>query len=257
MIDKKAKKILYNTYWTSKGWRDNYAVSNEDFDYAKSKGLMFDKVNKTHDEIIKSAINVRAKVNLSRLIQGFLSSLSNRDLRFRSAIQSYYHLSDLSNHDFEEGNFDLKYLCKICETNKEDKGIDLSVLNFERLKWGGVRKADILYNLFDLELFNKIKIPEPQKEDIQIFEKILDCIETSNDHDNYKILEKRLSNCIQSNSNEREQLVEILGSMEILEPKQYDKNNRHSEDWIVLSEWRGKDKYNIKVTKRLFKKWMN
>lgn len=51
-MDKKAKKILMNTFWSS-GWKQERGpFSGEDFEYAKSKGLMFDPITITHDEMI-------------------------------------------------------------------------------------------------------------------------------------------------------------------------------------------------------------
>lgn len=41
-MDKKAKDILFKTYWSSSGWKDNKSTDPSDFVYAKSKGLMFD-----------------------------------------------------------------------------------------------------------------------------------------------------------------------------------------------------------------------
>lgn len=48
------------------------------------------------------------------------------------------------------------------------KNEDLNVLNFERIKWGGLRHGDLLYTLFDLEQFTKEEIPEPVTDDIEI-----------------------------------------------------------------------------------------
>lgn len=257
MVDSKAKKILFNTYWSSAGWRDPYYVSNEDFEYAKSKGIMFDPINMKHDDILKDAIKMRNSVKESDLVKGFLASLSNRDLRLRSAIQSYFNLKDLSIHSFQAGKHDLHYICAICEQQKETKNFDLNVLNFERFKWGGVRNLDILYNLFDLSLFKKMTIPEPTEEDISIMKDILDCIESSPVQDNHKKLEKRLSKVIKTNKNEREKLVEILGGFEILEPQTYDKTDRHQYDWAILKQWRGSDKYNKEQLKKKFGKWLS
>ena len=44
-MDKKAKSILFKTYWTSQGWKHEFETDPTDFDYAKSKGLMFDTIS--------------------------------------------------------------------------------------------------------------------------------------------------------------------------------------------------------------------
>ena len=38
---KNGLKILLNTYWNSKGWKDG-TISKEDFEVAKKEGFMFD-----------------------------------------------------------------------------------------------------------------------------------------------------------------------------------------------------------------------
>lgn len=43
-MDKKAKDILFKTYWSSAGWKDDKFTAPDDFAYAKEKGLMFDMV---------------------------------------------------------------------------------------------------------------------------------------------------------------------------------------------------------------------
>ena len=43
-MDAKARKILLNTYWSSARWRAGGPLcTDEDFEYAKSKGVMFDR----------------------------------------------------------------------------------------------------------------------------------------------------------------------------------------------------------------------
>jgi len=48
-MDKKAKKILFSTYWKN-GWLDgdDSYTSPEEFEYAKSRGLMFDSFTISH-----------------------------------------------------------------------------------------------------------------------------------------------------------------------------------------------------------------
>lgn len=49
IMDQKARKILMQTYWQSGGWRSGgYTYTEEDFQYAKSKGLMFDRLTISH-----------------------------------------------------------------------------------------------------------------------------------------------------------------------------------------------------------------
>ncbi len=52
-MDKKAKDILFDTYWTSNGWKneENFKTESNDLEYAKVKGVMFDTLRVTNSEI--------------------------------------------------------------------------------------------------------------------------------------------------------------------------------------------------------------
>lgn len=53
-MDQKARKILMQTYWQAGRWRSGgYTYTEEDFQYAKSKGLMFDRLTISHDECVQ------------------------------------------------------------------------------------------------------------------------------------------------------------------------------------------------------------
>ncbi|MDQ0496447.1 MULTISPECIES: hypothetical protein [Paenibacillus] len=42
-----------STYWSASGWKQERGpLSGEDVEFAKSKGLMFDPIPITHDEIV-------------------------------------------------------------------------------------------------------------------------------------------------------------------------------------------------------------
>ena len=60
-MDKKAKSILFKTYWSSQGWKREYETDPIDFEYAKSKGLMFEPVSMSMKEVkteLKNILNV-------------------------------------------------------------------------------------------------------------------------------------------------------------------------------------------------------
>ena len=88
-MDKKAKKILFNTYWSSKGWKDYRTcyTSPEDFEYAKQKGLMFDRITISHDECVKRVVNLANTITQEQVAKAFLCSLSTRRLDWRSALR--------------------------------------------------------------------------------------------------------------------------------------------------------------------------
>ena len=58
-------KILFNTYWDSKSWKDG-TVSEENFNLAKSQGYMFDyPYVMPHDDTLKKLKNIVKQVNPS------------------------------------------------------------------------------------------------------------------------------------------------------------------------------------------------
>src|SRR5581483_8891553 len=44
--------------------------------------------------------------------------------------------------------------CAVCGLYVDDNQLDLSYMNFERFKWGGVRRLDLGYLWFDLAKFS-------------------------------------------------------------------------------------------------------
>ena len=42
--DKKALRILTDTYWSPKGWKRDKTIDSADFEYARQAGYMFDPV---------------------------------------------------------------------------------------------------------------------------------------------------------------------------------------------------------------------
>ncbi|WP_223148896.1 hypothetical protein [Aquimarina sp. RZ0] len=90
-MDKKAKSILFKTYWSSQGWKREYETDPIDFEYAKSKGLMFDQVSFSMNEIKSNLKSLLSQIEEKKITKGFLSSLSNKRLDWRSALASYFN----------------------------------------------------------------------------------------------------------------------------------------------------------------------
>jgi hypothetical protein len=274
-MDKKARNILFKTYWKN-GWIDDKDIKTDpaDFEYAKSKGLMFDTITITHDQCVNEILDIAAAIPMEKVSKAFLSSLSNRRLDWRSGIASFFIAKQLTKHKYSQAvsghDYDnngkvtyTSYTCGICRDlkygligyeNYIDQ--DLNVLNFERIKWGGVRHGDLLYTLFDLRMFHSEEITEPTASDINIFKKILEAIETSQENDYPGTLEKRLSEVITSSKNERKILMEIMACIEILKPGSYDRPSRGKHDWVYAEYWRGMDKYNQEAVKKYFGKYI-
>ncbi len=94
------KKILFNSTWNSKGWIPSPKVSVSDFEYAKSKGVMFDNLTITHDDCLKELQKIVHLIPKKKITDAFLSSISTRRLEWRSALGSYSNALKFINHTF-------------------------------------------------------------------------------------------------------------------------------------------------------------
>jgi hypothetical protein len=211
--DKKAIKILFDTFWTPQGWRQDRLVASEDFAYAKSKNVMFDDSSYTHDEAIQTAISYREKTYNSRVADAFISSLSNRRLDLRSALGSFAVIQHLKKHDFT-GNQD--GLCSICGIYSGKHRLDKNVYNFERFKWGGVRHLNPAFAGVDLALFSQCEFETPSSNDYAILGDLLDIAASMPKNAKLADLDKCLAKVFPSNSAERRTLMAILGYCGIL-----------------------------------------
>ncbi|MFB2732921.1 hypothetical protein [Shewanella mangrovisoli] len=273
-MDKKAKRILFSTYWKN-GWIDakNRSLSESDFSYAKSKGLMFDPLTISHDECILAITSLVKSISQAQVTKGFLSSLTSRRLDWRSSLASYaiaqkiplhQYIPVISSTYYTDGKPTAhSYTCDICRDSQYGirgsesyNEMDINVFNFERIKWGGVRHGDILYTYFDLSQFINADIPEPTSDDIACFRAILTIIETSDPSDYPSALEKRLASVIKSSKAERQILIEILASLGVLKPRCFDRQRKGKNDWVFAEYWRGEDKYCQQTVDHLFGEYL-
>lgn len=274
-MDEKAKKILFNTYWSSKGWNDVCTTTPEDFSYAKEKGVMFDPLTISHDECINRIIKIVNSISVEQIAKAFLSSLSTRRLDLRSGIASYHIAKLISPHKYapvESGRYYkdgkvvyISYTCGICKDlqygiigNEKYINEDLNVLNFERIKWGGVRHGNLVYTLFDLEQFKKESITEPTKIDIEIFKNILNAVKSCKAGDYPSVLRNKLKDIpnFKSNKDDRGVILEILACIEILCPMSYNRPTTGRNDWNYIEYWRGEDGYNEETVEKYFGKYL-
>jgi hypothetical protein len=273
-MDKKAKKILFTTYWKN-GWIDSKdrVLSDEDFEYAKSQGLMFDPISISHDECIDAIVGLVRDISREKITKGLISSLTSRRLDWRSSLSSYSIAKNIPEHKFTpvisgtsytDGKpTSHSYTCGICRDSQYGivghqsyDNANLNVLNFERIKWGGVRHGDILYTYFDLIQFINADIPEPTDEDLYCLKEILKTIESSESTDYPSALEKRLAAVVKSSKAERQVLIEILASIGVLRPGSYDRPIKGRNDWVFVEYWRGEDKYCHEVVREYFGKYL-
>src|SRR5262245_33281705 len=99
-VDRRALKVLFDTYWTAAGWRDEHSRSTppEDFQYAKHAGLMFDSIRLSHFDIVERAIAAVRPVERQAVADAFIVSLSSRHLELRSALGSFAVLQHFPRH---------------------------------------------------------------------------------------------------------------------------------------------------------------
>lgn len=128
-MDKKAKNILFQTYWKN-GWiaSKDRTINPSDFSYAKEKGLMFDPVTISHDDCVKRIIEISKKITVKEVAKAFLCSLSTRRLDWRSGIASYFiaksfrshkYTPVVSGHFYENGDIvHTSHTCEVCKNLK-------------------------------------------------------------------------------------------------------------------------------------------
>lgn len=210
-MDTRALKILFNTYWSASGWI-RAELSADDFAYAKSMRVMFDPYVGSHDETISRLRAVAANMSLRVVADAFLSSLSTRRLDWRSALGSFSVAYGMPDHDQTPG----ERQCQICGLHAGEREEDLNVLNFERFKWGGVRHANPVYALLDLELLSEEPASSPTTDDRRIFGEIVARIAAVPPTVTSAALQSHLAGIFKSNKSERDQLIAILGLADVL-----------------------------------------
>jgi len=249
-VDKRALRILFDTYWSVAGWKKEPETPPDDFSYAKAAGLMFDPVGLTHDQAVEWALRSKRLASKERVVAGFLASLSSRRLELRSALGSCAVLRHFHPHRWQriEG---AEYCCPVCGGFDGVTGSeDLNALNFERFKWGGVRHSDPLYAAFDLERFAAIEIPKPTDDDRTILREVIRIAAYLPSGARLADLSKVLATVLPSNNAERRTLIGILGYCGILRDPlkpgyfevfpQYSSRQQtpwHKDDWPYPVQW--------------------
>ena len=245
-MDKKAKDILFKTYWTSNGWTidENRRTELADFVYAKDRDLMFDPLTISKADLLNKLQTIVTAISIKKVTDAFLCSLTNKRLDWRSGLASYSNaqrlLIDNKVHDFYLGH---------------GNNIDLNVLNFERIKWGGVRHNNGMYNWLDLMLLDKENVPTPTEQDIDTLKSILSLIDKSEADETPSKLRDRLKEVFKGSKYERHILLEILGCADILKPSRFDRKEPGKHDWTFVLYWRGEDKYDKQKVRQYFEEY--
>lgn len=248
MIDPRAQKILFDTFWTSKGWtgRDARTIPAADRAYAMAHGMMFERRDVDHDALVADALRARDSVSLAAASGHFLASLSARRPDLRSGLASRVLADRLTRHHFARGP---SFVCATCLGYAEYRDTDLDVLQFERHKWGGVRHGDLMYLWFDLSQLALAAPSTPTDEDRALFARVLEAAAHAAPKDTPGKLSQALKDVLPSTKQERDQLVEILAAAGVLAASN---PSRGSGEFAQAGAWRGADGYDRAAVVRLF-----
>lgn len=217
-MDERALRILFDTYWSPRGWKSKpqQNVSPEDFTYAKAAGVMFDPLSLDHDEIVKRLIQARDSLDIQQVANAFLASLSTRRLNLRSALGSFAVFRHLPRHG-RAPRHQRGHRCSLCGWYLLTETQDINICNFTRFKWGGVGHDDLLSAMIDLELFSREAQSDPTHDDIRIFTNLITEIDAAPPKTTATQLQARWAHILKSNKDERNIITEILGFCGILE----------------------------------------
>jgi hypothetical protein len=170
-------RTLAETFWSRVGWHSPPRWPGPDaMARAVRAGIMFTGTRRLdHDAWVRTAVAAASTVTAQEAADAFLASLTTRRLDLRSALGSYALARHLREHPFtipRELIYD-GYApvgpgdCAVCGfRGPEAEELDLNVFNFERFKWGGVRRHSVPYIAFDLEQF--ARAPRPRLSDADL-----------------------------------------------------------------------------------------
>jgi hypothetical protein len=211
---------------------------------------MFEPAYISHGQAVEWAIRSRNAVSKEQVVSSFLASLTTRRLDLRSALGSFAVARNLPPHTWDKSGSS-RSCCPVCGMYEtRDKPQDISVLNFERFKWGGVRHSNPIYIGFDLEQAAKQPFLEHTTADIQTLKAVLQAVRGVPKETRLSDLVKRLAPVLNSNVSERRALIGILGYCGILVdpskpsfldsfPDYYDRKDTRwaKDDWPYPVRW--------------------
>lgn len=264
--DDAGRRVLFETFWSSTGWKKNPIASPEAFQVAKQAGYMFEPTRLRHDEIVERLIAVRERITAREVGDAFADSLVTGRLDLRSALGSFGAALNLPRHKlgrraaFGPG----QNWCGLCHAYESAQIEDLNVLNFERFKWGGVRHADPLYALLDLTRFEASELEEAASEGHFRLSRLLEIAGDAPPDARPNDLVKRIKPLIPGNDYERRAIIGCLAYAGVLQPRDHEgffdgyptrrpQVSDGKNDWPYPAQWwRGRDGVNTAAVKVYF-----
>lgn len=252
MTDRRARKILFERYWSPKGWKHPPSEpSPEDLDYALRQGVLFPKEDLTHDAAVERLERAKALVPRSAVLEGFVASLTSRRVEDRPALASWFAVQRFSSHAYVGGA-----PCARCGMFAQWRH-DFGATNFARLKWGALPRLFVVDHAFVLERFVAEDHPPPTPEDHALLRALLDAAHAVPPNERARALESAWRPLLRSSQAEREMLVEILVASGVLTPSRTsDADFRQiplRSDWSDgAALWRGADGVSRAWARELF-----
>lgn len=170
----------------------------------------------SHDERVERARAAANRLTFDEVRAGFIASLTSRRLDLRSALSSYIVARSLPSHTFDADSRGPR--CPVCDLSGCTN--NLNVLNFERFKWGGVRKLDVSYVAFDLEQFERAPRLMPTRSDFETLEGLIVSIRACPPATTATQLANALK-VIPGNRDERKTPIDSLGIASILDTRDH------------------------------------
>lgn len=257
-MDKHLLKLLYGIYWESgKGWkRQPDLPSDSDFQKLVDFGLASNPIEISHDDVLKRYWNLYPKIDLGIIAAKFVASFSKKNLEYRADLMAFSRLPI----KIESHKFDGKGFCNCCGV-PESNVYDFTKNQFMRYKFGAGCMFYLMNNVLTLESSHSQKI-EPTEKDIEIFRSILETIKDLSPEGGSQELKNKLKGLFQSNDDERRNIIELLGDLNILSPSDasnaaYAKVPTRSNWFGQVSVWKARDGINEDNLKMWFGKYLN
>jgi hypothetical protein len=219
MPDKRALKILFDTYWSSSGWRSAGKPAwipetpPDDLEYAIRAGVMFPRRRCPHDDAVARIHTLRSQIIPSQVGLSFVASLGSNQPARRSALGSYAVALHMPRHRHSPRNGKHCTVCGDYDTQEEH---DLNVLSFERHKWGGVRHEQPAYIAFDLERFATEPSPIPTPADEALLATLLSTASSMPAGAKLADLLHAIAPVVPGNKDQRRTIIGILGFAGVL-----------------------------------------
>lgn len=278
-IDKKALQILkkYNVLAEGdiirgqplserdKKYVEEHCITTEERAFLSEKGLGFGFISITHDEAVRNSFANFKPSNKNDVTAAFLVSLSTARLDYRSGLSAFSIMQTMPKHEFDPNQASF---CKICSAPLEKIHLDLTALNRQRFFCGSLAFFKTPFEIsFFLQQQSGLKVVQPNKKDIIIFNEILNVIiEAESGEKLTSIIKKiRAIDGFDITTDQCRYLLETLGFCGIMDTKEHKgyltcftnpglaPSKSHSSNWAYpVDFWTGGDGINRDALKFWF-----